>query len=262
MAARLSRRLILSLCAGLLFADLLLTWKALNPYDASLERVLAAGVLRVGIDPTYPPYGVFAGETISGLDADLAEEIAARLGVRVQFVPLGIDGLYDALAADQIDLLLSAVAFDPYRLNEFLYLRSYMDAGQVLVSANATITTMGAMEGRTLAVEYGSLGDELARRWVRRLRVLNLTHHLTTDAALDALRRGEAAPPLVDHTSARLYLRTHPDAGLFIAPQSVQSDPYCPVTRLRALKLAMAVNAALEAMADDGTLEKLLQRWL
>ena len=76
---------------------LLLGTAGCSPADTSLERVRRGGVLRIGLDPTYPPFENGDTGDLHGLDIDLAREIAAELEVEAVFVYYGYDGLYDAL---------------------------------------------------------------------------------------------------------------------------------------------------------------------
>lgn len=259
------RRVVASLYLGLLVLDLLLQWRALNPYDSSWVRVRDTGTLRVGMDPTYPPFGAFGGDGRPfGLDVDLADEIARRLGVRAHIVPMGIDGLYSALQTGAVDVVISALPFNPTKVADVIYSRPYIDAGAILVSrAEGTrYDRMEALEGRRVAVEYGGLGDEVARRYTRRLRSLAVMRFVQPEAALDALRKGEVDAALVDHVSARLYVRANPGAELVIAPETVYADPYVIATKLSGLELAGKINATLYEMAADGSLDALLARWL
>ena len=63
--------------------------------DDTWDRVREAGVLRVGMDASFPPFEMIAADgTLVGFDVDLARELGRRLGVEVQFVAnLPYDGL-------------------------------------------------------------------------------------------------------------------------------------------------------------------------
>jgi polar amino acid transport system substrate-binding protein len=212
------------------------------------------------MDASYPPFGMANGDKFSGLDVDLANEIARRLGVRVQIVNRSYDSLYDDLHTGQMDVVISALSIDPQRIGAFQYSRAYFDAGQVLVSRDGTYTTMRDLEGRTVAVEYGSGGDELARLWTRRLHRLNVTHFTTSNEAIAAAAAGQADVALVDAVTARLYVRDHP--GLSISQESVQPDYYAVAMRYTSFGLAGAIDYALRGMEEDGTLDAILRRWL
>ena len=88
----------------------------------TLDRILADGVIRVGLDPTFPPFENGDGG-LHGIDVDLANAIGRELGVEVEFVLFGYDGLYDALLIERCDILLSALIVDETKI--FLHLISF-----------------------------------------------------------------------------------------------------------------------------------------
>lgn len=242
---------------------LLLFLSACSPADR-LDRILETGILRVGMDASYPPFGYLDGEgNLVGLDVDLGRELAARLGVEAHFIAnLSYDGLYDALTADRVDVVISALYVDPTRMADFAYSRSYFNAGQVLVVGTETtgITEMSDLAGRTLAVEWGSEGDVVARPWARRLAGLRILPCQTSEEALAQVASGEADAALVDHLSALAGM----GQGL---PLRMVGDPvtdalYAVAVRREDDALLRAVNDALTAMEEDGTLPRLRQKWL
>ncbi|MCE7947708.1 MAG: hypothetical protein DYG88_09800 [Chloroflexi bacterium CFX4] len=256
------RRLLATLCCAFLFVQGVRYGRYHFRPDVSWQRVQSSGVLIVGMDTSYRPFAVMQGEDISGLDVDIALEVARRLGVRMQVAPMGVDGLYDALHTGIVDALISALPLDPFRLDAFLYTRPYLDGGYFLVSRDGRYQTMPDLDGKRLAVEYGSVGDEQARRWLRRLGSLSVQHHTEPSAALAAVFEGAADAALVDYLTARLWLREHSASDLIIAAQPIYSEGYRAVLRVRDLALAGKINAALEAMAADGTLAAILAKWL
>ncbi len=227
--------------------------------DHILNEVQRRGALYVGIEGDNPPFSLIEGDTVVGLDADLARALAEALGVEVHFVVGGYDGLYDALDVGKVDVLISALWVDPNRLENFRYTVPYFDAGQMLVvhagSANAP-EGAGDLEGRTVAVEFGSAGDVWARGQKRRLHTLHIRRCDTPAEALDALTLGEVDAAIIDSVSLRLDGRS----GL-IAAEAVTYEPYAAVTRAESGQLWDALNAALRAMMADGRLDALIARW-
>lgn len=256
------RRLTASLCCVFLFVQGVRYGRYHFRPDLSWQRVQAHGTLIVGMDTSYYPFAVMQGEQISGLDVDIALEIARRLDVRMQVAPMGVDGLYDALHTGIVDVLISALPLDPFRLDTFLYTQAYLDGGYFLVSPKGIYQRMAELESKRLAVEYGSLGDELARLWLRRLRSLHVQHYVEPSAALSAVAEGEADAALVDYLSARLWLRAHRESDLRIAERPLHAEGYHVVLRIQDVALAGKVSAALEAMRADGSLAAILAKWL
>lgn len=247
--------------AILLLALLLLS--SCSPADR-LGRILETGMLRVGMDASYPPFEYLDGDGhLVGLDVDLGRELAGRLGVEARFVAnLSYDGLYDALTADQVDVVISALYVDPTRMADFAYSRSYFNAGQVLVVRvdTADIAEMADLAGRTLVVEWGSEGDVAARTWARRLVGLTVLPCQTSEEALARVASGKADAALVDHLSALAGI----GQGL---PLRIVGDPvtdvlYAVAVRRQDGALLRAINNALTAMEEDGTLPRLRRQWL
>jgi polar amino acid transport system substrate-binding protein len=251
----------LSILCLTLVALWLRDWRHSRPYnDGTWARVQQTGILRIGMDASYPPFSDAPGGVPVGLDVDIADEIGRRLHLRIDIVNMGFDGLYDALQTGQVDALISALSIDPVQTSRVIYTTGYIDAGQVLVSQDGQLGRMQDLEGRALAVEYGSLGDETARIWQRRLHLLNLTHFTAANDAMQAVIDRQADAALVDFVTARLYVRTHP--GLVINPNPVTHDIYAAAVRLASYDLGGAISDALNAMIRDGTLAAILDRWL
>lgn len=228
----------------------------------SWQAIQERGVLRVGLDPTYPPFAVADASGVYGLDIDLANAIAADLGLKTQFVLFGYDGLYDALATQQVDVLISALIIAPERTRDFAYSHPYFNAGELLIvpATNTHIAQMADMNGRTLAVETGALGHVEAIAWGKRLANLAVLPYPTADEALTAVAAGAADAALIDAVSGRLYLKTTP--GLKRTSQPVTVEPFAVVVRIDDQRLLAAVNGALNRLQQAGTLEQMIGQWL
>ena len=199
----------------------------------------------------------------AGDDVDLGREIAARLGVRAEFVAnLSYDGLYDALTAEQVDIVISALYVDPMRMADFAYSYSYFNAGQVLVVPvdRGEVREMADLSGRTLAVEWGSEGDVVARTWARRLTGMTVIPCQSVEEVLARVVAGEADAALVDHLSARLGIGQ--GLPLRVAGDPVTDEPYAIAVRRQDSALLRVVNEILTAMETDGTLSQLRRQWL
>ncbi|NDJ59898.1 MAG: amino acid ABC transporter substrate-binding protein [Chloroflexi bacterium] len=257
MAAATRRRFALIAVALALVAALI--WLAVDPSRRESAPLFRHGALRIGVDASYPPFAFLADDQLHGLDVDLGRALADELDIPAQFVLLGFDGLYDGLQTDQVDVLISALRIDPGR--QVHYSLPYFDAGLALVSAaGRDFTTMAALSGHALAFEFGSEAHSEANRWLRRIQPFETRPYELPAYALDAVRLGHADAALVDAVSARLYLRDQPDWGAQMSV--VRPVPLAIATRIDRLDRALAVNEALAALIEDGTVAALIDRWL
>ncbi len=163
--------------------------------DGTLERVHATGELRVGLDASFPPFESLDAEgRVIGFDADLARAISETLGADPVFVNVGFDGLYDALLAGRVDVVISGLPYDPRWTQDVIYSQPYFNAGQLLVvrADDRLAAGIQSLVGRTVAVEWGSLADMEARRLRQTAEGMETLPQPTAQDALTALVPGQA----------------------------------------------------------------------
>lgn len=233
----------------------------LGPTDLTWHRMQINKDFYVGVDPSYPPFAEWTPDAIVGIEPDIARELGARMGVETSILIMGYDGLYDALYTGEVDLILAGLRADPLYAEWVRYSRPYFDAGQVLVSrADTRYDEMDELEGKWLAVEIASAGDQAAQRWQRRLDSLFIRRVMRPEEALAAVEAGEVDAALVDAISARLYLQDHPT--LVRAAETTVPDEYVIAMRDANYRLIDAVEQALAGMQADGTLDRIIENWL
>lgn len=228
--------------------------------QSTWDHIQETGVLRVGLDPTFPPFEVADDKNVWGLDVDLAKAIAADMGLKPEFTYFGYDGLYDALGTKQVDVLISALVVVPERMGEFAYSRSYFNAGQVLVVNDPNIMDPPDLEGRTIAVELGAQGHLLATTWQRKIPDLNILEKDSTLDALSSVASGDVDAAVVDHVSARLHREDSPNRQIHILDDA--SEPYALVVRSEDHRLLDELNQSLEKLESTGKLEFIVNSWL
>lgn len=230
------------------------------------ERIRESGILRVGIDPTFPPFALDEGGALAGIDVDLARAIAAEMGLEAQFTYFGYDGLYDALLTEQVDVLISALVLAPERTKDVAYSQAYIDAGLVLVipEGETAITSMADLGGRALAVELGAQAHVTALDWQNRSKDVTILTFDDTDEALRAVQSGAADVALVDLVSGRLFLRDLPHGSqrLIYLPDTVVSEPFAAAVRIEERELLNEINTALRRIEQQGTLKEIVNQHL
>ena len=240
-------------------------WVWLSPSqelkDQTWERIQREGVMRVAMDASYPPFEYIDEEgSLVGYDVDLAQELARRFGVGVEFVIISFDGLYDALRVQRVDLIISALPFDVRLTEDVAYSHSYFNAGQVLVvrEEETSIENVENLGQRRLGVEWGSMGDVEARQLLRRLE-FELYPYATPGEALEALTQGELDAAIADTISVYQFSRQR--GGIKIVGPPISDDPYVMATLLNSYMLQERLNEAILELSASGFLDQLRLRW-
>ncbi|MGR9051712.1 MAG: cation:dicarboxylate symporter family transporter, partial [Gammaproteobacteria bacterium] len=110
--------------------------KPLEPGQGLLERIRERGLIRIGFNRDSLPYSFFnASHELVGFDIDLIHELAADLGVGIEFVPYETDYLLQELEDDHFDIALSGITANISLLasTRVLYTTPYLEANLALV---------------------------------------------------------------------------------------------------------------------------------
>ena len=230
-------------------------WITRKP-DEAWARVQRTGVIRFAINPTYMPFdGLGSHNDFYGIDVDIANEIARRIGVRAEFVVAGYDSLYDVLEVGQADATISALIVNPIIAYEWKYSTPYFDAGQAMIRSARSPQAMPV----SIAVEYGSEGDAAARRMARRSDGINIVYFQSAQDALLAVANGKADEAIIDGVSAAQLLPKFSELQII---EQVTHDPYAIAVWGDSTQLLTAINAALVDMRQDGTTQRIIAEWM
>jgi len=251
------RRLIILLLIPIVAISVFLLRYRHSPAENSLAQVKARGTLRVGLDASFPPFELLTPEgTLTGLDVELAQLLAAHLGVKAEFHNISFDGLYDALLAEKADLVVSGLPYDPMRTEDIMFTKPYFDDGLVLVSSHADHLVSPETVTGTVAVEMGSEASTVARQV---LVSATTREFLSEPEVIRAVLDARADWGLVTRLSACMARRD--DAAIAINYQ-VTHQPYCIALRKKAQSLGEAVAEALEDIMASDQWRQLQARWL
>jgi polar amino acid transport system substrate-binding protein len=228
--------------------------------DDVWEQVAETGVLRVGMDASYPPFEfVDEGNEVAGFDVDLANAIGQELGLEMVFVNMAYDTMFDALLVGQVDVLITALVAAPELEGKAYFSVPYFNAGErLVVPVGSPVVEMADLDGRTVAVEYGSGGDVEARRWERRLSSLEIVRKADPGTAVLAVVEGRADATLVDGISARLSVGQYNDLAL---GDQVTESLFAVAVHPDSPTLLARMNEAVTDLIHDGTVDDLTEKW-
>lgn len=237
----------------------LVSWRANQP--PTRADAFPDGVMHVGLDASLAPFAVYRDNELVGLDIDLAHALGDEMGVDVQFVNMGYDGLYDALRTNRVDVLINALPVNPARTRDVRYTRHYFDNGLLLVTpAGSDLDSMREIPDKRIAFEYGSGAHSLLNQWERRVLPFTERPYELPVYALDAVRLNQADAALVTTTTYRLYTREYP--GWQHTTTRITNTLYAVAVRHDRPDTFAWVDAALGSLQYDGRLADILNKWL
>lgn len=119
-----------------------------------LATIKAAGIIKVGTDPAYPPQSELKADgTFEGFDIDVANEIAKRLGVKAQFETPDFSVVEAGQWAGRFDISVGSVTITKKRLESLDFTEPYYyTPAQLTATTTSGITTLDGLAGKTVCV--------------------------------------------------------------------------------------------------------------
>jgi polar amino acid transport system substrate-binding protein len=242
---------------------------AADPASLLPAAIKSAGVLNIATDASYAPNEYFDtdGTTIIGLDVDLGNAIAAKLGLKANFQNVTFSAIIPALAAGKYDLSLSSFT-DTKEREATVDFVDYFNAGEsLMVLAGNPKGVTGpdlSLCGLTIAVEKGTteeseipaLSKKCTDAGKKAITGLSSDDQNGANLALTSGRAdvGSADSPIAAYAVKQL-------AGkIQLAGQTYETAPY-GIAIPKAPGLAPAIKAAVNAMIADGSYKTVLDKW-
>jgi polar amino acid transport system substrate-binding protein len=226
-----------------------------------LQQIKNSGVLRWGADAEGGAPYVYPDpqkpEQLIGFESELADAIAAKLGVKAQMVQNQWDQLIPALERGNFDLILNGLEITPQNQQHIAMSLPYFIYTQQIVTRRATdsIKTLEDCKGKRVGV----LSSSAAQRLAQKMGGTNLRIYPGNVESFRDLKAGRIDAVLLDLPIALFYAK--PDPALKFSGESFAPGYYGIGLRKEDATLIEAVNKAITELAGDGTFERIYRKY-
>ena len=229
--------------------------------DDLLAQIKERGSIIVAMEGTWAPWTYHDDNNdLVGYDVEVAQNIAEKLGVEVEFVEGEWDGLLAGLDAGRYDIMVNGVGVTDERAEKYNFSTPYAyNKTAVIVRGDYDeISSMEDLNGKKTANTISSTYAAQAEAYgatVTPVDDLNQTIELLLSNRIDATLNAEVV--------FNDYKKEHPDSNIKIATYSDQVEEIAIPIRKGddTVTLLEAVNDALDEMAKDGTLTELSEKY-
>lgn len=241
------------------------------PTEAQSEPATNAGSLPdlggkeiiVAVENAYPPFNFISKDTNQGAgwDFDAWQEICALLNCKPVMTEAAWDGIFEAVAAGQYDVVADGVTITEERKQKVAFSDPYLQYGQVILtradeSRFSDDKTLAALIDTKVASQLGTTNEAKAIEIVGEARVSSFD---TFDASVLALLSQDVDAVIIDQPAALGFMAANKDK-LKIVGDALTSEALGFVFK-QGSDLIGPVNAALAELEANGKLEELYQRW-
>ena len=226
----------------------------------------AAGSARVHVVGTDAAYAPFESQNekgeIVGFDIDVVRAVASKAGIEVKFVNTPWEGIFNALAQGDRDLLVSSITITDARRQTMDFSAPYFDAVQLIaVKADSKVARFDDLKNLKVGVQTGTTGDEAVSKLQGKTST-NIKRFESTPLALKELEAGGVDAVVADNGVVINYVANNAGSPFkTVSDTSFMPEQYGIAVKKGNAELLARLNQGLAAIKSDGTYQAIYARY-
>jgi polar amino acid transport system substrate-binding protein len=216
--------------------------------------------VRVATDATWAPFEYVNDQTgqLEGFDIDLMNAIAEKANLDIEYVNVAFDALLAGMAQGMYDCAISSITITPERSQSMLFSIPYFEAGQIItvLKSNTTVTSKDNLSG-LVGAQLGTTGA----MEVEKLPNCTLKTYDDIGLAFQDLMNGQIVAVVCDNPVALGYVGKNPTV-LKTAGDVFTDENYGIAIAKGNTDLKAKIDAAIQALIDEGFIAQLSAKWL
>ncbi len=225
---------------------------------AGCGKGASAGKLVMATSADFPPYEFYENQKIVGVDAEIAEAVAKKLGRELVIEDMKFDTVVAQVASGKADFAMAGLSVDPDRLKSVDFSDPYTTATQVIIvrKDQTDILTPEDLTGKKVGVQSGTTGDLYAEN------IENATverYNSGVDAVM-SLKQSKIDAVMIDSEPARVFVTQNDD--LQIVSEPFTEEEYAIAVKKGNTDLLGQINTAIKELKESGELNKILNKYI
>jgi len=209
--------------------------------------------LRIVTDATYAPMESLDGDKIVGFDADIIDAVMKAAGYDYELVNIGWDPIFVEIPGKTADAAISSITINKKRLKTYDFSLPYFESiNKILVPKDSPIQSGADLKGKTVAVQNGTTGQEIAEKILGK----DPTHIKKFESnvlAIMELLKGGADAVVADNAVVEEYAKNNPNKNLKVITDTSFSSEFYGIMLPKGSKLKADIDKAIKKIIDDGT---------
>ena len=223
----------------------------------------AKKTLVMATNATFPPYEYYDGESIVGIDAEIAQAIADKLGMELKIEDMEFNSIINAVQNGSVDFGMAGMTVTEDRLKSVDFSDSYATGVQVvIVKEDSDIASVDDLTGKKIGVQLSTTGDIYASDTPDNggFGEENVEKYSKGADAVIALTQGKVDAVIIDNEPAKEFVKAN--EGLKILETEFVSEDYAIAFAKNNTELKDKVNTALNDLINDGTVQKIIDKYI
>ncbi len=260
------KRYLSLLVAALMLLSTLCLASCANTGD-QVDETTAGGAkptLTMATNAYFKPYEYYEGDKIVGIDAEIAQAIADKLGMTLVIEDMEFDSILDAVMAGSVDFGMAGMTVTDDRKEKVNFSTSYATGVQaIIVKEGSAITKADDLfaEGATfkVGVQQGTTGDIYASGDFKDTEV-TVTQYNNGNSAVLALLGGDIDCIIIDNEPAKAFVAAN--EGLKVLDTTYADEDYAICVKKENTELLEKINQAIDELTQDGTIADIVAKYI
>jgi polar amino acid transport system substrate-binding protein len=226
-------------------------------------KTIESGKLIMSTNAAFPPYEMTTDDGgFAGIDVEIADAIAKKLGLTLQIDDMGFDAALLAVQNGKSDIVMAGVSVTEDRQLVMEFSDSYATGIQVVIVKEGSDVTMDNLGEKMIGCQRGTTGYLYASAPVEEdgYGEDHVTPFDNGAAAVQALLNGQVDCVIIDNAPAKEYVAANP--GLKLLDGNWVEEDYAIGIDKGNTQLLEAVNGALKELIEDGTVQGIINKYI
>lgn len=219
--------------------------------------IVRPGVLRVVVDPSYPPFGGMSGQAKVGLDVDVAAAIADKLGLKLDVIDVTLDQGMALINENKADLLMGGFTVDSSLASGIAFAGTYVSDAPAVFSTRTATVSLDDLGTKRVAAQRGSAAYWLLAQAYGENSIVGMS---TLREALSAAASGTVDYAAGDAIVGSYIIRDMP--SMHFCGQIGDAFPLGIGVSSDKPLLESDIRSALDSLAAEGVLATLRRKWV
>ena len=233
--------------------------------STSKTEETASAKLTMATEATFPPYEYYDGDAIVGIDVEVAQAIADKLGMELEVTDIAFDSIIPGVQTGKYDMGMAGMTVTDERKEQVNFSDSYATGVQVvIVKDDSPITSVDDLfaDGASTVVgtQAGTTGFIYATSDIEDAGLGTVKSFGKTTDAVEALKNGQVDCVILDNEPAKALVAAN--EGLHILDTEYAVEDYAIAIAKENTDLLEKVNKALSELTADGTLQSIVDKYI
>ena len=224
------------------------------------ETETAGGTLTMATNAEFDPWEYHDGDDIIGIDPEVAQAIADKLGMELKIEDMAFDAVIPSVTSGKADIGMAAISVTPERQASVDFTDTYAESALMLIVAadNEEIAGVDDLSDHIVGVQTGTTGDLKASELVGDD---NVDRFNTYFEAVESLKQGKVDAVLIDNAPAKVFLSQNSDS-LKQAGEELDKEEYAIAVAKGNEELVESLNSAIAELKEDGKLDEIMNKYI